>query len=53
VFCQIVEDASTNFAASVDDLSVSCDDLSVSCDDNEQKIMPQHGKKALELPYLV
>lgn len=46
MFCQIVEDASTNFAASVDDLSVSCDD-------NEQKIMPQHGKKALELPYLV
>ncbi|RCV29954.1 hypothetical protein SETIT_6G055400v2 [Setaria italica] len=32
---EIAEDASKNFAGSVDDLSVNCDD-------NEQKTMPQH-----------
>ncbi|CAO2210077.1 unnamed protein product [Urochloa humidicola] len=33
---EIAEDASTNFAGSVDDLSVNCDD-------NEQKDMPEHA----------
>jgi hypothetical protein len=35
MFCQIEDDADTNFAESVD--------LSSGCHDDEQKNMPEHG----------
>jgi hypothetical protein len=45
MFCQIEDDAGTNFAESVD--------LSGGCYDGEQKSMPGRGNYSLKLLYAV
>jgi hypothetical protein len=45
MFCQIEDDAGTNFAESVD--------LSGGCHYDKQKILPGHGNYSLKLLYVV